>query len=369
MKIIYDHQIFSHQDIGGISRCFSSLIMELENSSKAEVILPLLFSNNIYLTSIKAARCKPFFPTLTFKGQHRIMFELNKYYTMYKLKHLNDFDIFHATSDDPYFLKLLKGRPFAITIHDMIQEEYTDEIPGASIYVKNRCRLAFLASVIITPSHFTKKKLIERYPDIDPDKVKVVYHAPSPYCLPGECKFRLPEKFFLYVGHRIAYKNFPLVLKALAGLKKEFSDIKLVCAGGGKFTGNERKLIAGMNLSSDIFQSNMTDDELAYSYSNALAYICPSFSEGFCLPILEAFSHRCPELLSSAGPLEEISGGAAWFFNPDRPDELMFLMNKIIKEKKERLALVEKGIDRLLFFSAGKNVEGILDAYKFAIAQ
>ena len=58
MKIIYDHQIFSHQIYGGISRCFVELFKQLNRTNDLEFYLPILYSNNTYLSEIPEIRSK-----------------------------------------------------------------------------------------------------------------------------------------------------------------------------------------------------------------------------------------------------------------------------------------------------------------------
>ena len=40
------------------------------------------------------------------------------------------FDIFHPTYYNPYFLKLLKNKPYVLTVHDMIHELFPDMFRG-----------------------------------------------------------------------------------------------------------------------------------------------------------------------------------------------------------------------------------------------
>lgn len=46
-----------------------------------------------------------------------------------RLLNSGDFDVFHPTFFDPYFLKYLHGKPFVLTIHDLSQEFYPEYAP------------------------------------------------------------------------------------------------------------------------------------------------------------------------------------------------------------------------------------------------
>ena len=53
MKISYDYQIFSLQKYGGISRYFHELIKQYEYTEDINVNVPLLVSNNNYISDKK----------------------------------------------------------------------------------------------------------------------------------------------------------------------------------------------------------------------------------------------------------------------------------------------------------------------------
>ena len=50
MKTLYDHQIFASQKYGGISRYFYELVRELDDVSDVQYEIPLLVSNNHYIS-------------------------------------------------------------------------------------------------------------------------------------------------------------------------------------------------------------------------------------------------------------------------------------------------------------------------------
>lgn len=58
MKILFDHQIFTAQKYGGISRYFFEIIKEIRRNKNIETDVPLLFSNNHYLNAVTIRRAK-----------------------------------------------------------------------------------------------------------------------------------------------------------------------------------------------------------------------------------------------------------------------------------------------------------------------
>ncbi len=218
MRILYDSQIFESQKIGGISRLFSELIKRLDNSKDILVNFPISFSENIYIGDVNFLKRvkKPkilfsnFLHWFDFPGKGKIYRYLylreNKKKVIRNLEDGN-FDVFHPTYYDPYFLRYIGKKPFVLTIYDMTHEIYGEEMPRFDFSAKNKGTLAEKASKIITISNNTKRDLMKFY-DIPEEKIKVIYLANSlkpvkkkPLGTP-----QLPKKYILFVGERSGYK-------------------------------------------------------------------------------------------------------------------------------------------------------------------
>ena len=84
-----------------------------------------------------------------------------------------DYDVFHPTFFDDYFVKHLNGKPFVLTIHDMIPELFST---SDKLQIENKKRLAQSASHIIAVSEKTKEDIVELL-KIPEDKISVIYHG------------------------------------------------------------------------------------------------------------------------------------------------------------------------------------------------
>lgn len=73
MKILYDHQIFSSQEYGGISRYFYELLRRFAEDDRIEIDLALRYSNNRYLLDSGFARLKSFFNDKKFIGKTTLL--------------------------------------------------------------------------------------------------------------------------------------------------------------------------------------------------------------------------------------------------------------------------------------------------------
>lgn len=362
MKILYDYQTFTEQNYGGISRYFAEILNLLKKDENIEFKISSLCSNNYYLNKYGLNRSK-FLPSLDFKGKRRIMKIINQTYARHLLKK-NDFDLFHPTYYNTYFLKLLKDKPYVLTVHDLIYEIYDNG------YISNKVIRSFIresisnATHIISISENTKKNIIEYY-GIDSDKITTIYHGNSLFVNESnKCCSKTPKDYFLFVGTRTGYKNFSNLVISIAEILKK-NNISLVCAGGNIPHQEEKRLLREFKIeNSVIFYPLLKDEELAHLYKNALAFIFPSQYEGFGIPVLEAFACGCPVLLSNSSSFPEVAGNAALYFDPYSHDSMLNSVKKIIQSKTLRENLIQKGSERIKLFTWESAYLKTIEVYK-----
>jgi glycosyltransferase involved in cell wall biosynthesis len=104
-------------------------------------------------------------------------------------------------------------------------------------------------------------------------------------------------------------------------------------------------------------------------YKNAQAFVFPSLYEGFGLPVLEAFSCGCPAILSNASSLPEIGDDGAIYFNPYDNESITNAIEKVLFDEKFRYNLIQKGFDRLKFFSWDKTAISTKKVYDSLLHQ
>ena len=314
MKILLDHQIFSSQTVGGISRYHIEYLKKI----RAEYEIPVFFSNNLYLKELK--QVKGFFPGTRFRGKERLLELINRQKTISALRE-GDFDVFHPTFYSSSTLPHLKNRPMVLTVHDMIHDRW-NQLPAAKWEMREKFIMAKAASAIIVPSRFTADELMELY-DIPAAKIHVVYHGVPEWKADINTR-KIPGRF-LFVGGRKYYKNFDIVLKAL----QLFPESTLALTGP-KLSPEECAKIADAGLQNKIrYCFCRSDEELAALYASSEALIFPSKAEGFGLPLLEAFIAGTPVICSDIPVFREIGRDCAIYFDPDRPEALADAMRSI----------------------------------------
>lgn len=350
MKVLFDHQIFSEQKYGGISRYFSEILKYGESDTEVLLELSTIFSNNYYLKKYFPNRSS-FLPNLEFRGKRKLLSIINQYYSIYMLNK-GFFDVFHPTYYNPYFIKYLNKKPYVITVHDLIYEIFKEDTIN-----HNKIR-AFMKKTIENATHIiaisknTKKDILKFY-SVPENKISVIYHGNKIINNSNiiSNKYKKNKKFFLYIGKRGGYKNFTSLVYAIHNiLIKE--NIFLICIGGGPQNANEIALLKRLNVERNvIFLPKIKDDELGFYYSNAISLIYPSKYEGFGLPILEAMSFGCPVLLSNSSVFPEIAGDAGLYFDPNKIYSISEAVNNILYSVALRDSLVKKGLARVKMFN------------------
>jgi glycosyltransferase involved in cell wall biosynthesis len=354
VKILYDHQIFDLQQYGGISRYFYELIRSYSDGRETQVELAFPFTTNAYLWEASFLRLNTPLTRKRFKGSgvvNRLLAERCNLPAAVAALRRGDFDLFHPTYYDPYFLDHLGGKPFVLTVHDMTHERHPDCYPVDDPTSGWKRLLAERAVHVIADSHSTRNDLLE-FIGVPEEKVTVVHLGCS--LEPPAAKtglLHMPEKYLLYVGERSRYKNFSFAVQSLAPLFREHPYLRLVCAGGGPFNDKETAFFSALGMQKSFLQMALNDSELATAYSGAIALIFPSLCEGFGIPVLEAFACGCPALLSNRTSLPEVGGDAALYFDPENGEELLVQADRLISSQDLREELVQAGKERVRRFT------------------
>lgn len=374
MDILFDYQAFEMQRFGGVSRSYAELISHLQGAC-VSCKVGLKESDNAY---IKLPGLKPLHYTHNkyfngkkwFKGQRtltrRIMhaaghendgLKINQEYCIKLLKR-QQFDIFEPTYFDPYFLPFLNGKPFVLTVHDMIPELLDVDKPQVEL----KQHLCPLAAHIHVPSQNTKNDLM-RIMGIPSEKITVIPHgAPD---IPPQRKPLLEFPYLLYVGARWSYKNFVPFITECTQIISRYSELHVVCTGE-PFSNGELELLSKLGIQEHVISlSHVSEEQLQALYQHAVAFVYPSAYEGFGMPILEAFVNGCPVLLNNAGCFPEIGGDAAIYFDINQERDLTEHAIELLQSSEEgRQQIIDNGIKRAKCFSWMESAYKLMQVYE-----
>ena len=204
--------------------------------------------------------------------------------------------------------------PAATTVLD-VQHEFLPEF-------FSRAELAYRRAVygatvrrsrtVLTISEHARTTLIDRL-GLDPARVRAIHLAVDhDRFTPDPAVAR--EPFLLYPANRWPHKNHDRLFAALALVRAERPELRLVLTGSGH---EGKPAPAGVDV-----RGRVPGDELLRLYRSAAALVFPSLYEGFGMPLLEAMATGCPVASSNAGSLPEVAADAAVLFDPLDPEAI-----------------------------------------------
>lgn len=173
IKVFIDHQKFSTQKYGGISRYFANIIQGIKHTSGITYQLGVMHARNHYIKNEPLPMKGKFCDTILNRNE-RYDYRLNQLYCK-RLLEKSDFDVFHPTYYDPYFIKQLK-KPLVVTVHDMTHERLPEYFWSQDPLTQQKRININRADCIITISNATRNDLLDCF-NVDPAKVVMIYHG------------------------------------------------------------------------------------------------------------------------------------------------------------------------------------------------
>lgn len=398
MRVLFDHQVFSLEVMGGMSKYYCELMHGLKKLGH-EVVVPVWRTNNGYLIEAeksestlktKKGRYYTWLKNWAFKWKNNLIFWYNKYrFLMNYEKLLNWVDLVHITLFDPYMIDILKKKniPFVFNVYDLNHKTQNLKKTGLKWLFdfkmcdyadKGIAHLGYWAQSIICVSQQTKKDLLRYYPAIDEKKIQIIYHSIDNSQLQilnyqwlkwdmaiENWKSRIGN-YILYIWKRKAeYKNFKPFVRAIAPSLSD--DLKLVCLGHEGFDDEEFKLFEELWVSDYVIQM-WGDESVKFDLlKNASCFVYPSLAEWFGIPILEARAGWCPVLCSNISVFIEIGAWAALYFDPKNIENMRELIEAVVKNSEIQNNLKMLWSQRVKLFSKEVELEKTVDVYEKVI--
>jgi glycosyltransferase involved in cell wall biosynthesis len=284
-------------------------------------------------------------------------------------------DILYCTD---YFLPLVRlNFRTAVVFYDAFFWQYPEQYNRFWLKLLQHIGVpaARKASAIITISRHSKEQIIACV-GLSPEKIHAIHLAPKSSSAVESADYHHPaesgKKYILHIGVLEKRKNLLNLIRAFALIRQEgFTDYQLVLAGGSvpknkvDDSSNIRQLITDLQLEGAVLLPGFINDEaLAHYYRSASLYAFVSINEGFGLPILEAFQHRLPTLISNNSCLPEIGGDAVIYCDPHDPTDIAEKMKMVLSHPALQEELIQKGLLRLQDFSWEKTTAELLEVFK-----
>lgn len=363
MKILFDHQAFSRNSYGGISRYYIELYLHLISEKiDANILAPI--HRNMYLNTISSdgvwgGYFRSYPPKTT-----RLILKINQIISAFLISKISP-NIIHST----YYANQIyrnKGASRILTVYDMIHELISDQLPPGDRTSDFKAAAVSDADHIICISEKTKSDLI-RFLGVPESKISVVYlgcDSGGLGLMNAAQPFVNHRPYVFYVGNRFGYKNFKILLQAFGALKL-YKSHDLFLFGGGALSEEELAVLMKWNIPFRSIRCISGDDHLLVSlYRGAEVFVYPSIHEGFGLPPLEAMNNVCPVISSSSSCMPEILGDAALYFDPFSVEDLMVALTDVIESEDIKASLIKKGIERAKRFTWQACGDSTLEIYK-----
>ena len=265
--------------------------------------------------------------------------------------------------------------PAVITIHDTIPEIHPELCSQNFLnFYQERIHPSLRAAKkIITTSIFSRNE-ISKYLKINPEKISVIYQGISDKFSPENKnqitsileKFKLPEKYILYVGMIESRKNIETLIAAFGKIAKEIKDYWLIIVGrhDDKNYTLEKAIEESSNKERIKEMGYMEDTDLKVLYAGAEVFVFPSLYEGFGRPVVEAMASGTAVIASDTSSLPEIVDEAGILVPPKDSDILAENLLKICKDSQIRNSFINRGLKRAKEFTYSKFAKQLMDFYK-----
>jgi glycosyltransferase involved in cell wall biosynthesis len=286
-------------------------------------------------------------------------------------------EVFHGVTG----FELPPRGPWALvtTVHDLVPLRLPALVPARHRWAV-RCLLGSAvrrARRVIAVSETTRHEVLARY-RLPPERVVVVPEAAAAHftAVTPEAReavrrrYRLERPYVLFVGYLEPKKNLPVLLEAVARLRRggEWGETELLVVGARGWGPDPAALARILRLDGAVrFLGPAPDADLPALYSGALAFAFPSLWEGFGLPVLEAMAAGAPVLASNRGALPELAGDAALLVEP-RVAPLAEALGTLLGDPALRARLRAAGRARAAAFSWERTARETLAVYRAAAA-
>ncbi|HVX67515.1 MAG TPA: glycosyltransferase family 1 protein [Bryobacteraceae bacterium] len=267
-------------------------------------------------------------------------------------------DVFHGMNFEVPLAPLV---PSVLTLHDLSPWREREWHSGAERVRARTPRLLGLglATMVIVPTRAIRGEAIERF-RLAPGRIEAIPEAAPPAFqpVPGAGP-RTP--YFLYVGALEPRKNLPVILDSWHAVRNHH-EVDLVLAGLRRSDYPAPPAEPGLHLAGEVPEA-----ELPRLYSGALAFLYPSFYEGFGLPVLEAMQCGAAVFVSRDAALAEVAGDAAVALPACEPSAWVEAMARALTDPEWVRELRARSLARAQEFSWERAARRTREVYAEAI--
>lgn len=275
------------------------------------------------------------------------------------------------------YCSLRSATPTVMVSHDIAHRHYPEQIPGLvrRYYDHFVPRYLKRAERVVTVSDFVKGDIIRHY-GLPEEKISVACNGVKEEfrTFSAEVKAATRKRYangtpyFFYLGAVHPRKNVARLITAYDRYRESGGSPAKLLLGGRLAWQTEDTRLAHQRAvhREDIqFLGYVEAEALPQLLGAAKALVYPSLSEGFGVPVLEAFHAEVPVITSKVTSLPEVAGEAALLVDPKEVEDITAAMLRLDREPELSTTLVATGRHQRQHFSwdrAVKVVGAAIDA-------
>ena len=357
MKIAINCRLWLPGRLEGVGFFLQEVVSRwLENRPEDEFHLLFDRSTTLDFSDLPNATTHVLYPQARHPILYKIWFDLVVPWHLRRIKP----DVFF--SPEPMCALTYSGRQ-VITVHDLAYLHYPETFAAKDVryYGRNMPRFIKKAEHIITVSEFTREDICQQFPTAA-NRITVAHNGCRPVFQPLHTdairSFRAAHTeglpYFFYYGSLNARKNIHNLLRGFEKWKKDTGGPHRLVIGGrqGWKTEELERVYKDHSYQKEIqFTGYLEDAELHKWLGAATALTYISHFEGFGLPVLEAMQAGVPAITTRGSSMEEIAKKAAYYVDPNSPEEIATAMTAVTGKEKERANRIKMGLLRARQFT------------------
>ena len=146
----------------------------------------------------------------------------------------------------------------------------------------------------------------------------------------------------IFIGQLTYLKGVQYLIKSVAELKKQYSDINLTIIGDGDYKKDLQDLIKKKNLQDRcFFKGSVDQSEIINEMENSLVLVLPSLTEGLPRVIIEAMACGLPVIGTKVGGIPELiaDNENGFLISPKNSDELEEKIKYFLENKEKAMSM------------------------------
>ncbi len=269
--------------------------------------------------------------------------------------------------------------PTAVTLYDLIPLTSPDENRAFQEYYARKLRYFRRADLWLGISRFSCGEAVSLL-QVDADRVVNLQGA-------ADDRFRridlsqierariakaygLQKPFICWVGTPAEpRKNIAGLMQAFAQLPPELRSKFQILAIGRMEKGDVvalKRAVRRFALRPNevVFPGYVSDGDLPRLYNMCHAFVLPSFSEGFGLPVLEAMQCGAPVIASNLSSIPEVVEFDEAMFDPYSADDLTHKLRRVLSDDEFRSTLISHHLRQATRFSWNESANSAIKAFE-----